>query len=167
MKFGLRRTSLRKRIAVLIFFYPALLPIAFARPEMSPSREPAGNTVILRSRMTQDVEISAKYDTWNDTDILVRVPNGTAAEVIGVSRVRLVHGEELKRFQVKISYQGKEYVGWVAENYLQENVSPKPTTPLMVAEIDEGQCAPLLESYGPSPIASVTRAIRKGNLTVE
>lgn len=126
-----------------------------------------GKTVTLQSRMMQTVAISTKADAWNDADILVRAPNGTAAEIVGLSKFRLTRGEELNRYQVKISYQGKEYVGWVHESFLQEQAEATPPAPLPVTTIDEEHCAPLLKNYGAEAVGSVIQTARKGVLTVE
>src|SRR5216684_657390 len=130
-----------KRDTAIILPCLFLLSLALVNAELLPPRELVGKTVILRSTMMQTVAISTKTDAWNDADIVVRVPSGTVAEVIGVSTVRLTHNEDLHWYQVKAMYQGKEYVGWVHETYVHEMASPKPIAPPVAVDVDEKQCA--------------------------
>lgn len=47
-----------------------------------------------------------------DEDLVVEVPSGTPATVIGVDKFFLPEGEMIT-YKVKLRYRGREYVGWV------------------------------------------------------
>ena len=59
------------------------------------------------------VGVSNKFNSWMDEDIIVRIPNGTKAEILEVKKQAVSSNYELTRYRIKVKYKGKIYIGWV------------------------------------------------------
>lgn len=69
-----------------------------------------GRTVRLTAEVGS-VYVSARADRWIDEDILVRVPDGTEATVVGSTSFEVAPGTHLTRYQVRLN-DGS--TGWVS-----------------------------------------------------
>lgn len=85
----------------------------FEKPEKTLK---AGTKVKLKDEYDPKLGISGKLDKWNDEDFIVKVPNGTNAEIVEVKKQALSPGFTMTRYRVKVKYKGKTYIGWVNES---------------------------------------------------
>lgn len=84
-----------------------------------PSTLSIGSKVILKTKYGKTVSVSDSSESWMDEHIIARLPNDTPAEVILSTKFQLVNGQELIRYKVAATHQGKEYVGWVSKSDVQ------------------------------------------------
>jgi hypothetical protein len=77
-------------------------------------REPktlkVGDKIKLNPKDSSMVFISKKRDSWDDEDMLIRVPAGTPAEI---KKFKYFRSIDLLRYKVKLIYKGNEFSGWV------------------------------------------------------
>ena len=59
------------------------------------------------------VPISNSIREWTSEHIIIEVPNGIETEVVDTYRETILGGYEIIRHKVKVTFNGKEYQGWV------------------------------------------------------
>lgn len=92
---------------------PATESSTLTAASSKPLTYPIGSKVTLQAKYGRAVGLSDSSESWMDEHIIARLPNGTPAEIILPVKLQLVNGQELVRYKVAVTYQGKEHVGWV------------------------------------------------------
>ena len=59
------------------------------------------------------VPISNSIREWTSEHIIIEVPDGIEAEVVDTYRETISGGHEIIRHKIKVTFNGKEYQGWV------------------------------------------------------
>lgn len=72
----------------------------------------SGDTISLHNSTNKYVSISKKYESWQDIDIVARVPNGTKA-IILKRKSEPMGNEEFIRYFIRTLGLSKKYEGWV------------------------------------------------------
>jgi len=81
----------------------------FSSPQ---DRADVGEIVILKAPPGELIELSKEYGSWNDEDIISRVPEGTEGVVVE-RRAEPMGGQEFVRYLIRVTDRGREVNGWV------------------------------------------------------